>query len=104
MNQKIKNLLKGIIIIVVFTVVFLTVDKVLMLKSEDGYDQMQSYYKQEKNTVDVLFLGSSKIYCQIDTGILWDEFGISSFDLGGAEAPAWNSYYFMREALKTQKG
>lgn len=102
MSKRIKNLLKGIIVIAVFAIALIIANRILMLKSEDGYDQMQSYYKQEKNTVDVLFLGSSKIYCQIDTGILWDEFGISSFDLGGAEAPAWNSYYFMREALKTQ--
>lgn len=103
MNKKIINLIRGIVTVVIFTVVFLMINRILMLKSEDGYDQMQSYYKQKKNTVDVLFIGSSKIYCQIDTGILWDEYGMSAFDLGGAEAPTWNSYYLLKEALKTQK-
>lgn len=103
MSKKIKNFLKGIIIIVVFTVVFLTVDKILMLKSEDGIEQMRSFYKQKENTVDVLFLGSSKVYCQIDTGVIWDKYGISAFDLGGAEAPSWANYYQLKEALKTQK-
>ena len=102
-NKKIKNLIKGIVSIITFLAVFLLLNRIFMLKSEDGYTQMQSYYKQNKNTVDVLFLGSSKIYCQIDTGILWDEYGMSSFDLGGAEAPTWNSYYMLEEALKTQK-
>ena len=103
MNRKLSNFIKGIIVRAVFVVSIVTADRILMHKSEDGYTQMQSYYKQIDNTVDVLFLGSSKIYCQIDTGILWDEHGIASFDLGGAEAPPWNSYYFLKEALKTQK-
>ena len=103
MNRKLINFIKGIIVIAVFVVSIVTADRILMHKSEDGYTQMQSYYKQIDNTVDVLFLGSSKIYCQIDTGILWEEHGIASFDLGGAEAPPWNSYYFLKEALKTQK-
>lgn len=103
MNSKIKNFIKGIIVITVFTISLHIVTNIMMLKSEDGYDQMQSFYKQKENTVDVLFLGSSKIYCQVDTGILWDEHGMSAFDLGGAEAPTWNSYYMLKEALKTQK-
>lgn len=103
MNRKVINFVKGIIVIAVFAVALCIANRILMHKSKDGYAQMQSYYKQIDNTVDVLFLGSSKIYCQIDTGILWDEHGIASFDLGGAEAPPWNSYYFLKEALKTQK-
>lgn len=103
MNSKLLNFVKGIIVLFVFAISICAANRLLMHKSEDGYDQMQSYYKQIENTVDILFLGSSKVYCQIDTGILWDEHGISSFDLGGAEAPPWNSYYFLKEALKTQK-
>ena len=102
MNNKVINFIKGIVVICVFSVALITANRILVLKSLDGYDQIQSYYKQKKDTVDVLFLGSSKVYCQIDTGVLWDDYGISSFDLGGAEAPTWNSYYFLKEALKTQ--
>lgn len=103
MTTKRKNLVKGIIVILVFVAVIFAMDRVLMLKSEDGIEQMRSFYKQKENTVDVLFLGSSKVYCQIDNGILWDNHGIASFDLGGAEAPSWVLYYYLKEALKTQK-
>lgn len=75
---------------------------VLILKSEDGLSQIESMYKQKDDTVDVIFLGSSQAYCNINTGVLWDEYGMSAFDLGGAEAPTWNSYYYLKEALKTQ--
>ena len=103
MRSKVKNFVKGIVTLVVVVAVFFVANRILILKSEDGYDQMRSYYKQTPNTVDVVFVGSSKVYCQIDTGVIWDEYGISSFDLGGSEATTWNSYYFLKEALKTQK-
>lgn len=103
MNTKLKNLLKGIFEIGLLIIVLVIISRIMVLKSEDGYDQMQSFYKQKSNTVDALFLGSSKVYCQIDTGILWDDYGISGFNLGGAEATTWNSYYYLKEVVKTQK-
>lgn len=103
MNQKQINLIKGIIVILVFASVLSVLTKILMTKSEDGIEQMWALYKQKENTVDVVFLGSSKGYCMLDTGVLWDEQGIASFDTGGAEAPSWVCYYYMKELLKTQK-
>lgn len=97
-----KNLLKGIIIIALAVLILLTLNRILILKSEDGISQLKSLYKQNDNTIDVLFLGSSHVYCDISTGVLWDQYGIASYDLGGAEAPAWTSYYHLKEALKTQ--
>lgn len=103
MTQKKVNLLKGIFLVIIFTAAVLLADRILMLKSRDGIEQMRSFYKQKENTVDVIFLGSSRSYRQIDTGVIWDDYGISSFDLGGAEAPSWVSYYYLKEAFKTQK-
>lgn len=98
-----KNLFRAVIAIGAFILTYALCCRILTLKSEDGIKQMQSYYLQKDNTVDVILLGSSHIYCDVNTGILWDEYGISAFDLGGAEQPYWNSYYFLKEALKTQK-
>lgn len=98
-----KNLFRGLIILLVLVFAFLLCEKVLMLKSEDGVEQMKSFYLQKEDTVDVLLVGSSHIYCNVNTGLLWDEYGMSAFDLGGAEQPYWNSYYFIKEALKTQR-
>lgn len=98
-----KNLCRALISIAAFALVYYGCSRILLLKSEDGIEQMQAYYLQKENTVDVLLLGSSHTYCDVNTGVLWDEYGISAFDLGGAEQPFWNSYYFLKEALKTQK-
>lgn len=84
-------------------VILAVTTNVVTLKSEDGLSQIEAMYKQKDNTVDVIFLGSSQAYCNINTGVLWDEYGMAAFDLGGAEAPTWNSYYYLKEALKTQR-
>ncbi|MDD6305400.1 MAG: hypothetical protein PUA75_00390, partial [Clostridiales bacterium] len=72
------------------------------LKATDGCYPMQMFYKQEKNTIDVLCLGSSHTYTNINPAVLWDEYGIASYDLAGSNQPFWNSYYYFKEALKYQ--
>ena len=81
----------------------IALDRVLLIKSEDGIEQMKAFYKQPEGSVDALFVGSSHIFCHVNTGVLWDEYGISGYDLAGAEQPFWNSYYYIKEALKYQK-
>ena len=71
-------------------------------KDGDGIYDLKKYYELEKNTVDVLILGSSHAFENFNTGTLWDEGGLSSFILGGSMQPMWNTYYFLKAALKTQ--
>lgn len=96
------NLLRGLIAILTALAVLFGCHRVLLLKSEDGISQCESLYKQKKDSIDVLLLGSSRIFCNVRTGILWDEYGFSSYDLGGAETPTWTSYYHLKEALRNQ--
>lgn len=53
--------------------------------------------------MDVLVLGTSLAYAGINTNVLWDEYGIAAYDLCSAEQPFWISYYYLLEALRTQK-
>lgn len=73
-----------------------------VIKREDGITVMRTFYAQKKNTVDVLFLGTSHAGTNIDLPLLWRKAGISSYALWGSIQPSWNTYYFLREALKTQ--
>jgi len=102
-NAKIINLIKAVIIIAAGIAIVTGLSRLLLLKSEDGISQFQAFYKQPENSVDVIFAGSSKVYIDVSTGVLWENHGIAAFDLGGAEAPSWVSYYDLKEALKTQR-
>jgi hypothetical protein len=76
---------------------------VFRIKSWEGIFGMDIFYKLPKNTVDVLVLGSSHAFMHINPAILFSEYGITSFVLGGANQPFWNTYFYLYEALKTQK-
>ncbi len=78
-------------------------NRTLSLKYGDGIYSLTKFYQLEEDTVDVLVLGSSHAFENINTGILWDEYGMASYVLGGSRQPMWNTYYYLKEALKTQK-
>lgn len=80
-----------------------TLNGILCVKSVSGIDQARGLYAQPRNKVDVLFLGSSHVHCNVDTRVLWEEQGIAAYLCTTAEQPIWNSYHYLVEALKTQR-
>ena len=102
-TKPVVNFIKAVIIILVAAFIVVGTSRILVLKSEDGINQFQAFYKQPDNSIDVIFSGSSKVFCDIATGVLWENYGIAAYDLAGAEAPSWVSYYQLKEAFKTQK-
>ena len=72
-------------------------------KRYDGALMMENFYDQAPDSIDLLFIGSSHTFIDVNTGVLWNNFGIPSYVLGGSLQPFWNSYYYLREAVKTQK-
>ena len=61
-----------------------------------------SYYEQPKNSVDVIMVGSSHVYSGYIPAVMWREYGISSYNTFAWCQPIWTSYYYIKEALKTQ--
>ncbi len=62
-----------------------------------------SFAREEKNSIDVLVLGSSVAYCDIIPAVIYEQTGLSSYVVSGPELTPSIGYYFLREALKTQK-
>lgn len=79
------------------------INQTLVLKRNDGIVTMQNYYRQPKESVDVLFLGSSRAGVNLDLETLWKEYGISGYVCWGSRQPFWNSYYFLKEAVHTSR-
>lgn len=78
-------------------------NSVLSFKYEDGILQMKQFYKQKPDSVDVLVLGSSHSFTDIDPNILYNEQGIAAYDLCASMQSTWHTYYDLKEALKYQK-
>ena len=105
-KEKIILVVKSVFILLLFTVVmclsFIAVDRLLCVKSEHGIMQARSMYDQPHNSIDVVFMGSSHIHCDINTAMLWEQYGIAAYDYSAAEQPLWITYYYLKEICKYQ--
>mgnify|MGYP002510511832 CR=1 FL=1 len=61
------------------------------------------FYHMERDSVDVLFLGSSHCVAAFSPVELYERYGIKSYNLGGEQQSLVLSYYWLLEALRFQK-
>lgn len=97
-----KNACKIVGFLLILTIVLLKLNDIVAFKYTDGVTQMEHFYKLEKGDVDVLVLGSSHAFVDVDPQMLLEEYGISAYNLCGSMQPMWNTYYYFKEALKYQ--
>lgn len=75
---------------------------ILRVKSDHGINQQDGLYWQPKNSIDVVMMGTSHIHCDVNTGLLWEKYGIAAYDYSGAEQPLWMTYYYLKELYRYQ--
>ena len=98
-----KKILKITAFLLVFALTFGLLSHIMSFKYYYCIRISKKFYRQEKNTIDVLIVGSSHAYSHFYPSVLWEEYGYSAFVLGVSIQPFWNSYHYLVEALKTQK-
>lgn len=97
-----KNACKIIGFLLILCFVLVQLNDVFSFKYTDGITQMEEFYKQEEGTVDVLVLGSSHAFVDVNPAILYRNQGIAAYDLCASMQPMWHTYYYLKEALKYQ--
>lgn len=65
-------------------------------------DRVNGFYSEKKNSLDVIFAGSSSIHCNINPNVLWNEFGITSYDFSSDQQELGTTYYYLQQAFETQ--
>ena len=80
-----------------------SVIKVLSPKAGNGIYDLKEFYELDRNSVDVLMLGSSLSFISLDPAVFYENSGIAGYSLGGALQPLNNTYFYLKEALKTQR-
>jgi len=73
------------------------------LPYRDGYGCLwRQYALEQKDSVDIMFFGSSLAYCNAIPSVIYEETGYSAYVMAGPQLTVKQTYYYMREAFKTQ--
>lgn len=62
-----------------------------------------AYLSEPENSIDVLFLGSSYAYCDWNPGAMYAGSGLTGYVMGGSEQVPAITYWYLKEALRTQR-
>lgn len=98
-----KKFIRTVVFLLLFVMIMYKIHDIFSYKYSDGIYSLTSFYELPKDSVDVLVLGSSHAFAGINPAVMWEEQGIASFDLCGSGQLMWNTYYYLKEALKTQR-
>ena len=82
-----KSLTRIICFVIILSIVLLKVNYIFKFKYHDGIYHVTKLYELEDNTIDVLIIGSSHAYAHFNAAILWNEYGMAAYDLGGGSQP-----------------
>lgn len=69
----------------------------------DSTTIVNGFYAEEKNTIDVVLIGSSNCFCTIDPMVLYTDYGITAYDFASSSQPMNVSLLYAKEAFKKQK-
>jgi hypothetical protein len=107
MMQTIKRIAGTIGFVLIFLLILSEVSDLVMHKQIEGRWNMTAkvvgFYNEEPDSFDVLFFGSSHMYCSVDPAVFYEETGLNSYVFATQQQPLWITYHYMIEALKTQR-
>ena len=64
--------------------------------------QMPGLYLEDKNSIDVMFMGSCNMYTSVSPVLLYEKYGITGYDMTCPDQAMSTTYYALKDALKTQ--
>lgn len=106
MKQSLKIFLRCIAFLLITIIIFAGVNQALNRKAISGAWNMtiktNGFYNEPKNHFEVMGFGSSHMYCTFNPISLWEKSGIPSYILTSQQQPPCTTYYYIKEALKTQ--
>lgn len=98
-----KTIVKDMIFIVIFLVLLHFATNIFVLKGNSYGSDVISFYEQKKNSLDIIFFGSSHSYATFSPKVIKQETGLNSYNFATQQQPIYITYHYMIEALKTQK-
>ena len=101
-RKKLIRFVSGLLFLALLVVFVLCAGHFLPPARTDYGATWSMYLQEPEDSVDVLFVGSSLVYCDVIPAMIYEETGLTSYIMAGPEQTLSLSYYYIREALKTQ--
>lgn len=104
-----RKLLRVICFLVILTIGIVLLGDVVRPKRateiavENYHDEHSGLYELEKNTLDVLYIGSSHMFSSISPEDIFKNHGITGYVQASSCQKVWQSYYYLKETYYTQK-
>jgi hypothetical protein len=97
---------KIIVRLAVFLSIFillLTISSNILVRKGNGYGtDVYSFYHEKKDSLNLIFFGSSHSYATFSPNVLEEELGLKAYNFSTQQQPLWITYYYMKETLKYQ--
>lgn len=101
--KKIRKIFGVVLFFGIGIVLFTMVSYMLRPTDKDfGRQAVTGFYAEEKNSLDIVTLGSSAVYRYVNNPLLWDEFGWTSYNFGTPGQPIIVLENLVDEIEKTQ--
>lgn len=102
-----KNLIKAFVFIIILIIIICLLNRVFspVGSSEGGWyvaGAMRDMYKQDKNTIDVLYVGDSNVYTGVSPLEIYNNIGVTGFSASTPQQDIIGSYYLVKEFFKKQ--
>ena len=94
-----KKIIKSIIFIIIFCVIFKYVSSILWLNPTP----ISKFYDEPKNSLDVVYIGASNAYVHFNTTLAYKKYGFTTGLISTDSQPPMFIKYFLKEAQKYQK-
>ena len=83
-------------------IVFLFASSVLRLNNVKDAMHIKAFFKEPKDTIDVITIGASEVYTSFNSPLAWEEYGFTSYSVSFAGAPGSLYKEMLKEALRRQ--
>ncbi len=103
MNKKetIKIIVRCLVFVLIFAILFSDLTD-LLIRQDDEADEIHAFYSEPKDSIDVLYVGSSPLLRGVSPMLMWREHGFTGYVRASAlQAPAV-SYGLLAESLEYQ--
>lgn len=92
-----------VLLLNVLSAIFVPRQKKSMAKYNGEVTHFDLFYEEPRNSLDVIFLGSSHIYSGISPIEMWKAHGIAGYNCTSSSQCAYKSYHFLVDVFKYQR-